>query len=422
MNRGQIVDEIIRFGFGDLEFPRPVIEESVNMVYAEIQSGGELNFLEAGPEDISISAGSVGQVSETTLPANYSKAIALTHGAKKLKELDPRTFIQIQLTDDKPSDPSYYTVYNTDRLLVWPSPSGNIILKLWYEQQLDNLTNDSQVPQFPEKYHYLLVWGVLSKLYLAQDEDDKWQSIYEGRYIELLKVMRDDLDNNNLDVTDVIGDDYNVGAIAKMVRENGFDDYSVENIRLMANQAVQELGAVSNWGWLEAQPETLLVERGKDTIDLPEDCSKPRRIMVKDSNELYPLENIKVDEFLDSYRKGGETTGSPTKYAIWGTKNNVWQARVFPTPDRDYQAEVWYIKNPKAMESITDTPPLPSKHHRIILLGVLIQCATYSTDEKLASKLEVYKAEYNELKDQLFSDDQIASFDKPFVIKEENDW
>lgn len=424
MNRQELRDEINRYGFGDIEYPNSVVEAEINSVYSEIQQGGDLTFLESGPEEIVVAAGNNTEVSETYLPEDYSKAIALTYGNIKLKELDPRTFIQVQLTDQEVSEPEYYTVYNTNRLLIWPAPEAETTFKLWYEKTLDPLEENTDEPQIPERYHYLIVWGVLSKLYLATDEEDKFQAVYEGRYQSMLEMLRADLSDNNLDVSEVIGNSYNVAAIHKMVIESGFTENSIDTTLLMANQAVAELSAIYNWRYLENDPAEIEIEKDSNYTLLPEDCSKPKRVVIlNNSGEGKALTHISSDQLIDKTNYHySQDKGEPTQYAVYGAdENNIPKIRLYPKPDQDYDALVWYTRNPVKMENITDVPPFPEKYHRIVLLGVLIQCATmnYSMSEEnnTAAKLQAYKTEYEELKQIVFSDDQRVAFDKNVQIE-----
>lgn len=420
MNRRDIREEIKRYGFGDLDFPSSAINSIINVAYNDLIVEGGLPFTQTMPVDITVNPGLSGEASKVNLPIDFNKARSITSGKKKFRYLDEDTFIDVQRTNSTPQEAElyYYTIW-ADKLLIWPSPSASMIIKLWYHRTLKPLEEETDVPEIPTRYHYMLVYGALKRLFSATDEDDKHQQ-YTDLWNQQMEVMKQDLDTLEYDRDSVLGNVYSMGAIANLVRGAGFVNYTNDTIILMANQVLQELSMYYNWGWSEADPKEITINRGERNIKLPPDCAKPRRILLKTNSSNYELNNIKVDEYWEVFESGsGDTqSGEPENYTMWGTnQDGTVGAMVYPVPDRDYKAKVYYLKTPDDMTDINDTPPFPKRYHRIILLGVLIQCALIATDENLRSGLDVYKAEFEQLKTDMFSDDQIASYDKPFTIR-----
>lgn len=415
MDKQTIREEIIRYGFGDLEYDANAIDGAINIAYADIQIQGDMPFAEAGPEEIVIDEGLITAISSGDLPADYNKVRAITLDDQKLRFLDPDDFIQMQLTDTSLGTPVHYTIWD-GAIKVWPAPDEEKTLKIWYHKTLPALEDDTDVPDIPERYHYLLVYGALTRLFSATDEEDK-----HGRYLELwnglIEVMRNDLSQTEYDRSEVIGSSYTLGAIAKIVRESGFTELGNSTIYLMANQELRELASRHNWGWLEKQDTVTITD---SDLTLPADCDKPRRIIINDSGTYRPLENILIDEYWEYYDGSDSTSqslGTPQSYAIWDSTGGSNRVKIYPIPDREYEADLWYVSYPEYMESVTDTPPFAPQHHRIILLGVLIQAALHSVNPELQAKLSIYKNEYIELEQKMVNDLQVPSLDKPFKIQ-----
>lgn len=412
MNLGEIRAEIKRYGFGDLDYNDAAIDGVINAAYRDIQSEGAFPFTEVGPTTVALSTS--GPISTTTLPSDYNKVRAITVGGNKLRYLNQDDFIQMQITNTGTGTPEYYTIWNSE-LLVWPLPAGATNATVWYHQTLTALTSDSHIPDMPDRWHYLLVYGALERLYSATDEDDK-RSIYSEQWARMIEQMKDDLGTTEFDRTEVIGSDYSLGSIAKLVREHGFEDIGNSQISLFANQTIRELCSRYNWSFLEKGPVELTID--SDVVALPADCAKPRRITIDNCQ----LEHQKMESVWRGIsEKSTETTGQPEIYSIWGfdTDGETKKINVFPTPTQSYAAKLWYVTKAPAITDVTDVPPFPAAHHGVILYGVLLKCAIASADEINISKINIFRDEYNNRLEEMFQDLMQDTYDSPQVIVED---
>jgi hypothetical protein len=421
MNLQEIIDEIKRYGFGDLDYNEAAIKVAVNAAYGEVQSEGAFPFTEAGPSTVTLTdlQNGVARRSLTDIDARFNKVRTVSHNQTKLRYLEPDEFFQLRISDSATSGPLYYTIWN-GQLQVWKLNSvDGVSLQMYYHRTFPDLSISTDVPAMPSRYHYLLVIGALKRMYSATDEDDK-ASFFTELWSQGLDQMKADIPTVEFDRTELIGSSYSLGSISKMVREHGFTDIGNSIIQLYANQVIREISSQYNLTFLERGPEEFLIDG--DLLTLPADCAKPRRIMINDGNGRRMLENRMIDDLWEDIEEDSETTtGRPEAYAIWGTDTSGRnQIRIYPTPDRPYEAKIWYLSTPAQMAQIGDTPPLPAQHHGLVLYGVLYKCSLAATDEVLASKIPIYKQEFDERVSEMLNDMMRPTLDKPHVITDVN--
>jgi hypothetical protein len=226
----------------------------------------------------------------------------------------------------------------------------------------------------------------------------------EERTALRIEQMKADLLETTLDRRDALTSGYSVGSIIKEVRDHGFDRAGDSLIRLWINDVINELAGADNWPWLETGPVEIETVSGEALLQLPSDCAKPMKIQFPGSN--INLFRERHDLLLDKYATDVEKeTGQPERYAMWGTSaEGVPSIRLFPVPNGSYSLRLWYQRVPQPLNTIDDLPPFPARHHRLLVLGVLVRATQMMGDEQSLAKLPLFKEEFDERLEKMRND------------------
>ena len=307
-----------------------------------------------------------------------------------------------------------------DQIRVLPVNTTDQLLTLWYSRQAPILAGNNDLPFIPVRYHYILVDGALSRLYASTDQPEQ-AKLAEERFNMRLEQMKSDLLDTNLDRFDALTTGYSVGSIIKEVRDHGFDRAGDSLIKLWINDVINELSGMDNWPWLEKGPVEITASANEPFLVLPADCAKPMKLQFKEGD--INLFRERQDMLLDKYGVDVlEEEGDPERYSMWGTTPaGVPQIRLFPIPQRSVTLNLWYLKIPTPLSAIADMPPFPVRHHRLLVLGVLLRACQMIADEKSLSKLPIFKGEYDERLQRMRDDLMRPQIDNPDYVPMDGD-
>jgi hypothetical protein len=105
-------------------------------------------------------------------------------------------------SDFSTSSPAFDLMDNS--LFLYPIPTANSTggLKMWYEKEADELSGDTDEPNFQKAYHKLLSFGAakdwLTKYITKEGNSDK-RNIISGDYKDLLESMKEFYNTKNQD-------------------------------------------------------------------------------------------------------------------------------------------------------------------------------------------------------------------------------
>ena len=85
---------------------------------------------------------------------------------------------------------SYELILNNIVLQLYFIPNAARILKYRYFRIPSPLANDYDVPDMPHEFHWLLIYGALSFIYLQKGDINKSQEIAEARFTQGLEMMK----------------------------------------------------------------------------------------------------------------------------------------------------------------------------------------------------------------------------------------
>lgn len=404
MNLGEITAEIKRYGFGSgTGHTDDTIKALINTSQSEILSAATWPFAQTS------SSVTVGANSDTaTAPSDLSKieAFYINTGStkRKLVRISPADYLELEASQTTTGPSLYYSVFSSsllssgsagDQIKLLPKSTSSQTGTIWYSRQAPLLNSSGDIPFIPVRYHYILVDGALARLYGSTDQPDQAKAA-EERVAARLEQMKSDLLDTNLDRFDALTTGYSVGSIVKEVRDHGFDRAGDSLIKLWINDVINELAGMDNWPWLEKGPIAITATANEPVIVLPSDCAKPMKVQFEDGD--INLFRERQDLLLDKYGVDVlDEKGDPERYTLWGTTSaGIPQIRLFPTPERELTLNLWYLKTPSPLSAISDMPPFPVRHHRLLVLGVLLRACQMMGDEKSLSKLPIFKEEYDE--------------------------
>ena len=85
-----------------------------------------------------------------------------------LDQIQPSKYFEMQPVGAAVSTsgtPNYWTILDGTTLVLWPQPSAVFTVGVVYYRVPADLTQDTDTPVFPSRYHFLLKWGALAYLY-----------------------------------------------------------------------------------------------------------------------------------------------------------------------------------------------------------------------------------------------------------------
>jgi hypothetical protein len=86
---------------------------------------------------------------------------------QKLQKVETTDYLSLEPfgQTETTGNPSAWTTLDGTKLVLWPSPNAVIAVQVVYLKIPPDLTQDSDTPQFPSRYHYILKWGGLRYVY-----------------------------------------------------------------------------------------------------------------------------------------------------------------------------------------------------------------------------------------------------------------
>ena len=430
MNLGEIIAEIKRYGFGTgTGHDDTTIKALINTSQSEILSAATWPFTQK-----SVSPAIAPNSEYISAPSDISKieSIYIELGAtkRKLIRVSPADFLELEAAPITSGPSLYYTIFSSsllennaspgDKIKILPTSTSGQVATIWYSRQAPLLDSSTDSPFIPVRYHYMLVDGALARLYSSTDQPDQARAA-EERFNARLEQMKNDLLDTNLDRFDALTTGYSVGSIIKEVRDHGFDRAGDSLIKLWVNDVINELAGMDNWPWLEKGPVAITATANEPVILLPSDCAKPMKVQFKDGD--INLFRERQDLLLDKYGVDVlDEAGDPERYSMWGTNSaGIPQIRLFPIPDREVTLNLWYLKTPTPLSAVSDMPPFPVRHHRLLVLGVLLRACQMMGDEKSLSKLPIFKDEYEERLQRMRDDLMRPQIDNPDYMPMDGD-
>ena len=172
----------------------------------------------------------------------------------------------------------------------------------------------------------------------------------------------------------------NLGQMIEEMQDHGFEDTSVQRLTGFLNDAYYDICSREPWPFLE-KSTTVDTVAGTDTLSVPSDFNKALRLVI-DSQAQY-LEPARLDDVTSRFAGLLTNTGLPFLYYFIGDT-----VKVYPIPDSAYTVTLRYMAVPTELSNNDDTPILPSRHHRAIVLGALVAAYRMDDDPENAAVFE----------------------------------
>jgi len=170
----------------------------------------------------------------------------------------------------------------------------------------------------------------------------------------------------------------------------GFD--STDPLTIWLNAAMHTFEAAFDWPFLEANPITLTVTAGSNTIQLPADCSKV--MYVKDMVQFAKLKYYDRHKFVRQINDPTDI-GLAEVYTLVSTNRmQIWRVLQTDTPfEIMYQALCPDMVNPTDMPGSISSGPFPDiVQYAIIQMAAAIALQAENEEERADNALKQYEA------------------------------
>jgi len=183
-----MLSEIDDHGFSDTSTPRKLsfMQEAI----WDVEGREPWPFIEAAPVNLTFS-GSSGI--PTNMPTNFRAVTSLrdtTTGLFLGWIRDDEFEQRIGTAETETGSPSLY-YFSANALNLWPVPTSSTTVKMKYLKWSDEITQDTVEADIliPKRFHQIIVWGTLWKLYEMEDDPDTAER-YLGHYERGIQQMR----------------------------------------------------------------------------------------------------------------------------------------------------------------------------------------------------------------------------------------
>lgn len=154
----------------------------------------------------------------------------------------------------------------------------------------------------------------------------------------------------------------NVGEIALRVKRQFGDEAGAQitdaDIMRWINDAQRDLAASND---LLQSTATAAITSGQDQYFLPPDTLTLRSVRVA-GRKLSPLTAEQAADWAPNVN--GEAKGKPTHFSMWSLKIDLYPTPNYTDPN---DLQIYYTRNPIAVEKLTDIPELPLAYHNRIV-------------------------------------------------------
>lgn len=341
-----------------------------------------------------------------------------------------RKYARANPVEQATATPKFFTMYG-DAIVIHPLANGSNTYRLLYLKSPAALALAGSIA-LPERYHHLLANAALLNAYRQHDDNDQVAALMP-MVAQGTKDMLEDLSRKSIAKTDLIGDPNSLGAIRQEIRSHGASDLGDSLIDTYINDALFEAGTRYPWEWLQTGPTTVAVTAGNPVVDIPDNLSKPASIYDDQGQQITRVSGKLFAEYSSDYN-GVTDTGNPEYYTIWGysapSDSDSVEAsgvgptiRLYPTPDRNMNLKMWYIRVPRRLYNAGDVAEFPREHRRVIVLGALMRAAMATSNKDLQKRYEQFKAEYEDRVTRMTHDLAKTNYDEPDVVRDvDNGW
>lgn len=190
------------------------------------------------------------------------------------------------------------------------------------------------------------------------------------------------------------------------VKRYGFDDLDNAEFLTVLNYVTNDFYNVESWPFLEKLvTANSVVGNGQlfgSTLDLKQALS------LINTTQGYSLTPYRTDQFYKEYASMLTTTGNPTIYyltTVDAAAPNGYNLFSWPIPNTIDAYQLRYLYLPPDL-TISDTPVMPSRYHRILTFGCLVELYEQEDDLDAALRMQgKYDRALARMRDDLWAKD-----------------
>lgn len=186
------------------------------------------------------------------------------------------------------------------------------------------------------------------------------------------------------------------------IQDHGFEDTSVERITGFLNDTYWDIASRAPWPFLE-KSTTVNTVVGDAELAVPADFDKALRMVIDSLGQR--LEPARMDDVTSRFNGNLSMRGLPFLYYFIGDS-----VQVYPVPDAVYTVTLRYLAVPAELSNNADTPILPKKHHRAIVLGALVDAYRMEDDSEQAA---IFEGQFEKRLQTMAEDVWKKQYDRP---------
>lgn len=204
-----------------------------------------------------------------------------------------------------------------------------------------------------------------------------------------------------------------VSEMLSEIRDHGFDDLTDTRILSFLNDTYFDVCSREPWPFLEASAAVTVDAAGKVTS--PTNINKVLAIVPTTAGapRLVPS---RLDEFTKAWGSQLSQSGDPHTYFFIG--NDLY---VYPIP-ATAALTVRYVRTPDPLTVSPDSSPIiPSRHHRVVVLGGLQKCYVMEDDpDQAATFTNMFEQRIMQMRNDLW----MQQYDRTQTLQDldDEDW
>jgi hypothetical protein len=188
--------------------------------------------------------------------------------------------------------------------------------------------------------------------------------------------------------------------------DHGFSDTATARKIELINDAYQDICSREAWPFLEKQATGVTVVGAANWAAQPADLGEVLSIVIDATSDI--LVPMRLDDLTKRFSGSLTTRGRPAYYTFVAG-----QIQLYPVPDGVYTLTISYVSSPAKLTAAGDTPVLPDRHARTILLGAVASAYDMEDDTDLAMKFD---AKFEKRIATMKYDLMTRQFDRPDTV------
>jgi hypothetical protein len=184
----ELQNEVLEHQFNDTKY-RSFVKQLLNEAQNRVARQADVRTNHRATE-----IGFTAQTSNSAMPSDYARLIEVAEGATADQDWRILDAMTLREFDDLPTSqgvPNRYIIVGA-LLYLYPTPEVDTTIVLSYWQLPEEMTLDSDEPEIPADYHYLLTYWALYRCFMRENDPDQ-ALIWKNEWLTELEKLKGEL-------------------------------------------------------------------------------------------------------------------------------------------------------------------------------------------------------------------------------------